>query len=63
MDDSDKKLLENANSPKSAEVDGQRVEQHPLKEQIELDRYMSGKQALRKGVGIKIAKMVAGGSV
>lgn len=62
MNENDEKLRENMNSPKSAEIDGQKVEQHPLKEQIEADRYMSAKNALRKGVGIKITKMKAGGS-
>lgn len=63
MEDNDEKLIKNANSPKSAEVDGQRLEQHSLKDQIEADRYVNSKKALHKGVGIKIAKMNAGGSV
>lgn len=55
-------ILKNANSPKSAEVDGQKVEQHSLKDQIEADRYVAGKKALRKGLGIKITKMNSGGA-
>ena len=57
----DEKLRENMNSPKSAEVDGQKVEQHSLKDQIEADRYLESKKALRRGLGIRITKMKAGG--
>ena len=61
MNGNDEKLRENMNSPKSAEVDGQKVEQHSLKDQIEADRYLESKKALRRGLGIRITKMKAGG--
>lgn len=60
---SDEKLRENMNSPKSAEIDGQKVEQHSLKDQIEADRYLESKKALRRGLGIRVTKMKAGGGV
>lgn len=63
MDDSDKRLQENANSPKSAEIDGQRVEQHSLKDQIAVDQYLASKKAVKsRNSGLKIAKMSHGGS-
>jgi hypothetical protein len=62
LNENDEKLRENMNSPKSAEIDGQKIEQHSLKEQIELDRYLESKKALRRGLGLRIAKMKAGGS-
>ncbi len=61
MSENDEKLRENANAPKSAEIDGQKIEQHSLKDQIEADRYLESKKALRHGLGIRITKMKAGG--
>lgn len=57
-------LREAARQPAKASVDGQSVEQHPLKDQIEADRYLASKDAARKpGLGIKFAKIVPPGSV
>ncbi len=57
-------LREAARQPAKASVDGQSVEQHPLKDQIEADRYLASKAAARKpGLGIKFAKIVPPGSV
>lgn len=60
MTDEDK-LKQKADQPKSAEIDGQKVEQHSLREQMELDRYLAAKRATRRGPGFKISKMKAGG--
>ena len=57
-------IKENAAGPAKASVDGQSVEQHPLREQIEADRYLAGKEAVRrKGLGIKTAKLEPPGTV
>ena len=57
-------LREAAEQPAKATVDGQSVEQHPLRDQIEADRYLASKDAARKpGLGIKFAKIVPPGSV
>ena len=57
-------LREAARQPAKASVDGQSVEQHPLKDQIEADRYLASKDAAKKpGLGIKFAKIVPPGSV
>jgi hypothetical protein len=57
-------IRDNAAQPAKASVDGQSVEQHPLKDQIEADRYLASKNAARKpGLGIKFAKIVPPGSV
>ncbi len=57
-------LREAARQPAKASVDGQSVEQHPLKDQIEADRYLASKAAARKpGLGIKFAKIVPPSSV
>ena len=56
-------LRDNASQPAKAAVDGQSVEQHPLKHQIEADRYLASKDAAKKpGLGIKFAKIVPPGS-
>ncbi len=60
----DQTIRDNAAQPAKASVDGQSVEQHPLKDQIEADRYLASKDAARKpGLGIKLAKIVPPGSV
>ena len=58
----DDTLQKKADQPKSAEVDGQKVEQHSLKDQIELDRYLASKKAIRSGRGFRITKMKSGGA-
>lgn len=56
-------IRQNADAPAEAASDGQRVKQHPLREQIEADRYLESKRAARsKGAGIKLVKLVPPGS-
>ncbi len=48
----DNTIRENADGPKSATVDGQSVSQHSLRDQIEADRYLQSKKAMKgKGLG------------
>jgi hypothetical protein len=48
------KIRENASGPSEATVDDQTVRQHPLKDQIEADRYLAGRAAARgKGLGFR----------
>ena len=57
-------LEQQAAKPKVVEVDGQRVEQHSLPDQIAFDRYLAAKKAAeRRVVGVRFAKMEAGGAV
>lgn len=57
-------VRDNASQPAKASVDGQSVEQHPLKDQLEVVRFLASKDAARKpGLGIKFAKIVPPGSV
>ena len=57
-------IRDNAAGPAKAAGDSGSVEQHPLKDQIEADRYLASKDAARKpGLGIKFAKIVPPGSV
>ena len=57
-------IEENAAGPKKASGDSGSVEQHPLKDQIEADKYLAAKKAVRsKGLGIKLAKISPGGTV
>jgi len=56
-------IRKNASGPKSAEIDGQRVEQHSLKDQIEADRYLASKKAVKsRNSGLKITKMSHSGA-
>ena len=64
MSELEQKIKDNATGPKSAESDGQKVEQHSLKDQIEADRYLNSKQAMKKkNIGIRIGKLIPPGSV
>jgi hypothetical protein len=56
-----KSIEENALGPKSVESDGQKVEQHSIADLIEADRYLNSKKAMKKGIGVKISKLVPPG--
>jgi len=61
--DLEKAILQNASGPKSAEVDGQKVEQHSLSDQIAADEYLAKKRAMRrKGCGLKFTKLEHSGA-
>ena len=55
-------IAENAASPKKASGDGVSVEQHPLADQIEADRYLAAKNAMKSGdKGLRFNKLVPPG--
>jgi hypothetical protein len=63
-DELEQAIKDNAAGPAKASVDGQSVEQHALRDQIEADRYLAGKEATRKkGLGIKLVKLEPPGAV
>ena len=65
MDESEieKSIKENAVGPKSAESDGQKVEQHSIADQIEADRYLNSKQAMKKrNLGLKVIQIIPPGA-
>ena len=56
-------IRKNAAGPKSAEVDGQKVEQHSLQDQIAADEYLASKKAIRsRNSGLKITKLSHSGA-
>lgn len=56
-------IRKNAAGPKSAEVDGQKVEQHSIKDQIAADAYLASKKAVQsRNSGLKITKMSHSGA-
>ena len=60
----EEQLLENAVSPKVADVDGQRFEQHSIDDQIKAVKFAASLKASKsRGLGIRIAKMNPGGSL
>lgn len=63
MEDLEQKILESALSPKSAEMDGQKVEQHSISDLIEAAKFAAASKAVKSGrLGIRIAKMIPGGT-
>jgi len=55
-------IRENAQGPRRASGDSGSVDQHSLREQIEADRYLASKQALRnRKLGLRITKLVPPG--
>ncbi len=56
-------IRRNAAGPKSAEVDGQKVEQHSLPDQIEADKYLASKKAVKSRTsGLKFSKLCHSGA-
>ena len=56
-------IRKNASGPKSAEVDGQKVEQHSLQDQIAADAYLASKKAVKsRNSGLKITKLSHSGA-
>lgn len=63
MADLEENIRKNAAGPKSAEVDGQKVEQHSLPDQIKADEYLAKKAAVKKsGCGLKFTRMEHSGA-
>ena len=62
-DDLEQSIRENAQQPAKASGDSGSVEQHPLADQIEADRYLASKQAVRsKRLGLRFTKIVPPGA-
>lgn len=56
-------INDNASGPKRIVVDGMTAEQHPLPDQIEADRYLCAKEAVKKKRrGIRMTKLTAPGT-
>jgi len=62
-EDLEQTIRENAAGPKRAQGDSGSVEQHSLAEQIETDRYLATKEAVKKSTrGLRFSKLVPPGS-
>ena len=60
----DTTIKTNAEGPAKASGDSGSVEQHPLPDQIAVDRYLESKKASRvAGLGVKVKKLSPGGTV
>ena len=62
-EDLEQTIRDNAAGPKRAQGDAGSVEQHPVTEQIEADRYLASKKAAKKGLGMRRTKVVPPGAV
>lgn len=62
-DDLDDTIRENAQGPAKASGDSGSMEQHPLRDQIEADRYLNSKQAAKqKHRGLRFSRLVPPGT-
>ena len=62
-DDLDQSIRENAEGPAKATGDSGSMEQHPLPDQIEADRYLRSKEAAKsKRLGLRFTKLVPPGA-
>ncbi len=61
-DELDDTIRQNAQGPAKAATDAGSVEQHPLPDQIEADRYLASKKAAQdKKRGLKLNKLIPPG--
>jgi hypothetical protein len=59
----DEAIRDNAQGPAKAQGDAGSVQQHPLRDQVEADRYLESKKATRrKGLGVKFVRLEAPGA-
>lgn len=57
-DELQEQIAENARAPRRVRGDEGEVEEHPLKEQIEADRYLAAREATRnKRRGLRFTKL------
>lgn len=62
-DDLEQSIRENAQQPAKTSVDSVNVEQHSLTDQIEADRYLKSREAMRsKRLGLRLTKIIPPGS-
>jgi hypothetical protein len=58
----DDTIRENAEGPAEAKGDSVAVRQHDLKDQVEADRYLASKRAMRQGRGFRVTRVVPPGA-
>jgi hypothetical protein len=62
-DDLEQSIRENAQQPAKTSVDSVNVEQHSLTDQIEADRYLQSREAMRsKRLGLRLTRIIPPGS-
>ena len=61
-EDLDSTIRENAAGPAEARGDSGSIRQHRLKDQIEADRYLASKQAVKNGLGVRLKKLIPPGA-
>ena len=61
-DELEEKIKENAEGPRRVRGDSAEMEQHPLKDQIEADRYLKSTEAVKQGRGFRLTKLVPPGA-
>jgi len=61
-DDLEQTIRENAQGPAEVKGDSVSMRQHDLKDQVEADRYLASKDAVRQGRGFRLTKIVPPGA-
>ena len=62
-DDLEQAIKDNATGPARASVDGQSVDQHGLRDQIEADRYLASKEAAKRpSRALRLTRLVPPGA-
>ena len=61
-DSLDNTIRDNAAGPRRARGDSGEIQQHDLKDQIEADRYLNSKQAVKNGLPLRKSKLVPPGA-
>jgi len=61
-EDLDNAIRDNAQGPAEAKGDSVAMRQHDLKDQVEADRYLASKDAMRQGRGFRVTKVVPPGA-
>jgi hypothetical protein len=62
-EDLENTIRENASGPRRVSGDSTEVQQHQLAEQIEADRYLHSKRAMKKGRGFRMTKISPPGAI
>jgi len=62
-DNLEQAIRDNAQGPARAQGDSGSVQQHPLPDQIDADRYLCSKKAVKsKGLGLRITRLIPSGA-
>jgi hypothetical protein len=62
MPENEDTILDNALAPKKVTGDEGSAEQHPISDQIAADKYQLAKRAAKRGLGIRMVRLIPPGA-